>query len=214
MLRLLEDILRILKESKEDLNSQVVDGFQIIRKTFGKMRENWQSYVLTPISIVLGKSDYQVYTHVLGVKIPRIEAETSKRIKEIIPWCETTCNPKYKARCLERSTTSEIDSIIVKNSKVCFMEHARNLGGLCWDMVKLFKISASQDATSCLFFTWYDLHDAMHREYADNLTNLGKMLFNDTIGENNWATVYLPYLIENQILNLYDLEIVFKGELL
>ena len=208
---MLEPILTILEENKESLKSQIVDGFHVIRKTFGKMRENWQSYVLTPVSNILGKSDYSVYTHIQGVRIPRIPPPVSESIKEIVPWCETTCNPRYRERCLEKITTSEIDSIIVKNSNVCFMEHATNLGGLCWDIVKLFKISSLQGSTACLFLTWYDLNDEKYKEYSNILINLGKGLFDNAIGEDNWAILFLPFSIENKVLSIYDLEFFYKN---
>ena len=208
---MLEHILTILEENKEDLKSQVVDGFHIIRKTFGKMRENWQSYVLTPVSIILGKSDYRVYTHIQGVRIPRIPPAVSESIREIVPWCETTCNPRYRERCLVRTTISEIDAIVIKNSNVCYMEHATKLGGLCWDMVKLFKVTSSQDSTACLFLTWYDLYDEKHKESANILINLGKRLFDSTIGEDNWAILFLPFSVENKVLSLYDLEFFYKN---
>lgn len=213
VLRLLKHILKILEENTESLQSQAVDGFQVIRKTFGRMRENWQSYVLTPVSIILGKSNYSVYTHISGVRIPSIPTAVSDRIKEIVPWCETTCDPKYRKRCLAINTISEIDAIVIKDLDVCFMEHSAKLGGLCWDIVKLFKLSTSQDSTACLFLTWYDLYDQKHKEYASILINLGKSLFNSTIGEDNWAILFLPFSVENEVLSVYVPQSYYKNRL-
>lgn len=211
VLQMLEHILTILEENKESLESEIVDGFNIIRKTFGKMRENWQSYVLTPVSIILGRSNYHIYAHVTGVRIPKIPVAVSESIREIVPWCETTCNQRYRERCLVRTTISEIDAIIMKNKNVCFLEHATKLGGLCWDMVKLFKISSSQSSTACLFLTWYDPYDERHKEYATILMNLGKRLFSSTIGEDNWAIIFIPFSVENGVLSVYDLEFHHKN---
>ena len=208
---MLNEILEVVDANNEQLTSEVVNGFNIVNNTFSKVRKNWQSYVLTPFISLLRKSGFHAYTHIQGVKIPAIPHDYYDVIQRIVPFCNSECNQKYRERCLEKSTTSEIDALVIRDTNVCLIEHATNVGGLCWDIVKLFKLSYYNKINSCLFMTWYNTEDESHLENSKMIINLGENIFNPNLGEKNWAIIFLPYFIEEESLNTLDLEYFHNG---
>ena len=168
-------------------------------KELVKGKLNWQSYVLTPISNILAKSGYKVYTHILGVNLPKLPKSISEDVKKCLQgWCNT-CDPKYRKRCLEKETQTEIDALVFGSDKeACVIEHATEIGELCWDMVKVYKFITSQKGfSSCLFLTWADIHKEEHTKIVEVTTSLGKTLFDELIGKENWSIIYITYEVKD-----------------
>jgi len=195
---MMKDIVRIISADYGNILNHILFGFNVIEKKPVVKRLNRQAYVLTPISSLLAKSGYKVYTHILGVSLPRLPESMLGKIEKCIPWCSTKCNFKYRQRCREKETKTEIDAFVFNDEKeACVIEHASEIGSLCWDMVKVYKFLTSQkDFSSCLFLTWLDMQNEEHAKILDATRNLGKMLFDELIGKKNWSTLYITYKIE------------------
>jgi len=197
---MIKDLIRIILNDYENVRDHIVFGFNVMGIKLIKGKLNPQSYVLTPISNALAKSGYKVYTHTLGVNLSRLPESISKDIMKCIPWCSTICKPKYRERCLERETETEIDAFVFDSEKeACVIEHASNIGGLCWDMVKVYKfITSRKGFSSCLFLTWLDINNEEHKKTAEVTVSLGKMLFDELIGKENWSIIYITYEVKEE----------------
>ena len=198
-------MVHIISDNYEDVLDHIIFGFNIMSKDLVKGKLNWQSYVLTPVTNLLAKSGYKGYTHILGVKLPKLPESISEDVKRRIPWCSTKCNLKYRKRCLEKETETEIDAFVFgSKKKACVIEHATEIGGLCWDMVKVYKFMTSRKGfSSCLFLTWADINNEEHTEITELTMSLGKMLFDELIGKENWSIIYITYEMKegNVLLN-------------
>jgi len=204
--KMIDDLLRIIDDNNEDIVDQVTKGFNVVKK-LGRFMTNRQCYILTPISTLLAKSGYGVYTHILGAYLPKLPTKISEEVKSIVSWCKSPpCAPKFTDRCLNKATSSEIDALVLSDADICAIEHASEIGALCWDMVKLYKLVTSRKGISaCLFLTWYDVKSDEHSRFAETLLRLGKMLFDNSIGKEKWAVIYIPYSIEKSTLNVFNL---------
>lgn len=198
--KVIDDIVRIIRADYTNILDHVNFGLDVVNKKLVEGKTNWQSYVLTPVSNTLAKSGYKVYTHILGVSVAKLPESILENVKKGVEWCDT-CND-IKG-CLEEEAETEIDAFVFGDNeeKACVIEHASDIGSLCWDMVKLCKfITSRKGFSSCLFLTWVDTNDTDHRKMMDVTTSLGKILFDNLIGSENWEIIYIPYVEEENFL--------------
>ena len=191
-------MVHIITDNYEYVLNHIVFGLNVMGKQLVKGKFNWQSYVLTPVSNLLAKSGYKVYTHILGLNLPKLPESISEDVKKCVPWCSTKCNPKYRKRCLEKETETEIDAFVFgSEEEACVIEHASEIGDLCWDMVKVYKFVTSRKGfSSCLFLTWADINNEEHTKIAEATISLGKMLFDGLLGKENWSIIYITYEVK------------------
>jgi len=212
--QVLDNVLQIIDHDKEKFLEEAIKGFSLIEK-LRKTRKNWQSCILTPVITILANSGYSVYTNILGVRLPKLQTNVAENVKNIVSWCKSPpCSPRYRDRCLNKDTTSEIDAVVTKDDNICAIEHASYISALCWDMVKLYKLASSRnDISACLFLTWLDTSDEEDERYAESLVRLGNMLFNSSIGKDKWAIGYVLYYPEPKTTTYYISSLEFYHQL-